>query len=155
MILFWESEKWTQISNPAGIQNQDFLNSQALLQLSHLDPWQRSRRQATQAALPRSFRLEFFFFLWVFFPLSRNNSFSFSPAHRVCSCQSPIDTQVECHVVWSWEDGQGRNSSRSAGWEWDVVSRDVGPEAGGDVGMGDPVGKPPVVDVARGYTRYT
>ena len=34
--------------NPAGIRTQDLLiTSQALIPLNHLDPWQRSGRQAT------------------------------------------------------------------------------------------------------------
>ena len=45
---------WKKIWDPAETPTQDLLNtSQTLLPLSHLDPWQRSRRQATQAALPR------------------------------------------------------------------------------------------------------
>ena len=50
MFLLREREKDPQkkIWGPAGIQTQDLLNtSQTLLPLSHLDPWQRSGRQAT------------------------------------------------------------------------------------------------------------
>ena len=37
-----------KIRDPAGIRTQDLLNtSQMFLPLSHLDPWQRSGRQAT------------------------------------------------------------------------------------------------------------
>ena len=43
----WEINPWKKIQDPAGIRTQDLLNtSQMLLPLSHLDPWQRSGRQA-------------------------------------------------------------------------------------------------------------
>ena len=46
-----------EFQDPAGIRTQELLNSsQTLLALSHLDSWQKSGRQATQAALPRSLR---------------------------------------------------------------------------------------------------
>ena len=45
-----------EFQDPAGIQNQDLLNtSQTLLSLSHLDPWAENWRQATYAALPSGF----------------------------------------------------------------------------------------------------
>ena len=44
----WEINPRKKIRDPAGIRTQDLLNtSQTLLPLSHLDPWQRSGRQAT------------------------------------------------------------------------------------------------------------
>ena len=56
MFLLREREINKSIENirdPARIRTQDLLNtSQMLLPLSHLDPWQSSGRQATQAALP-------------------------------------------------------------------------------------------------------
>ena len=43
-----EINPWKKIQDPAGIRTQDLLNTrQTLLPLSHSDPWQRSRRQAT------------------------------------------------------------------------------------------------------------
>ena len=54
LLREWEINPRKKIWDPAGIRTQDLNNTQMLLPLSHLDHWQRSRRQATKAALPRS-----------------------------------------------------------------------------------------------------
>ena len=54
LVREWEINPRKKIQDPAGIRTQDLLNTnQTLLPLSHLDPWQRSGRQATQAVLSR------------------------------------------------------------------------------------------------------
>ena len=58
MMMFllreWEIKSTKKIQDVVGIRTQDLLNaSQTLLPVSHSNPWQRSRRQATWAALPR------------------------------------------------------------------------------------------------------
>ena len=53
LLWEWEINPREKIQDPAGIRTQDLLStSQMLLQLNHLDPWQRSGKQAGLSRIP-------------------------------------------------------------------------------------------------------